>query len=564
MHKALELAIYYINTMFLLIMTLSLVTSVIILALYGITKTKAAETLGLTCSLVSVVWFIFVLILTNKNGFYSGNAANGDTLVECKPEQYLGLDTGTDTSSVSLEKISQLSEEQVNFVSFLSHKAKNLVPMQSGEWLENLTDLNLDGLSLLFLGLTVIITPIAILAAETRTEMISSLLAVKALLIGAFVTLDSISFYALFESTLIPMFFLIGATGSGHSIIRSSAARRFFLYTLGGSVLMLLALIGLYLDRGTTNWFSLVLCSDACEDASFSIAASQETFTGYKGPSLESLISFAFIFIAFAVKVPMIPVHLWLPEAHTIAPTPGSMILASLLLKLGGYGILRWLIPIYPEAFLYFQPFILTLSVISQIYASLSCLRQIDIKRIIAYSSIVHMNGCIFAIFSLSYLALKAAIFEMVSHGVISAALFFLIGCLYSRYKTRTLAYYRGLAMFMPLFSTFFFINILANSAVPLTSGFIGEFLMLAGTMTILPVLTFIISISMIANAAYNIWLFNRLCFGESSSYITKYKDLTYKEFSILAVLAGYTISLGVYPNSVLYFLDNGMHLPTL
>lgn len=310
---------------------------------------------------------------------------------------------------------------------------------------------------------------------------------------------------------------------------------------------MLLALIGLYLDRGTTNWFSLVLTNTR-----FDLA---EHFR--QTPNFSSLLEFAFIFIAFAVKVPMIPVHLWLPEAHTIAPTPGSMILASLLLKLGGYGILRWLIPIYPEAFLYFQPFILTLSVISQIYACLACLRQIDIKRIIAYSSIVHMNGCIFAIFSLSYLALKAAIFEMVSHGVISAGLFFLIGCLYSRYKTRTLAYYRGLAMFMPLFSTFFFINILANSAVPLTSGFVGEFLMLAGTMTVLPVLTFIISISMIANAAYNIWLFNRLCFGSSTPYILLFKDLTYKEFSILTVLACYTIILGVVPKSVLYFLDS-------
>ncbi|RYE22031.1 MAG: NADH-quinone oxidoreductase subunit M [Sphingobacteriaceae bacterium] len=467
-----------------------------------------------------------MLIITNKNGFGSAEAYN---LGLCEAPSQLGA-------------MSHLNVQ------------------------EKLTDLNLDGLSLLFLGLTVIITPIAILAAETRTEMISSLLAVEALLIGAFVTLDSISFYALFESTLIPMFFLIGATGSGSSLIRSSAATRFFLYTLGGSVLMLLALIGLYLDRGTTNWFSLVLSGMDTEmiaalplNDAHAALASNDTTAGVT-PSLESLLSFAFIFVAFAVKVPMIPVHLWLPEAHTIAPTPGSMILASLLLKLGGYGILRWLIPIFPEAFLYFQPFILTLSVISQIYACLSCLRQIDIKRIIAYSSIVHMNGCIFAIFSLSSLALKAAIFEMVSHGVISAALFFLIGCLYSRYKTRTLAYYRGLAMFMPLFSTFFFINILANSAVPLTSGFVGEFLMLAGTMTVLPVLTFIISISMIANAAYNIWLFNRLCFGESTSYITKFKDLTYKEFSILAVLAFYTIILGVYPKSVLYFLDTRMN----
>jgi len=538
-------------------MGIILTTSVVILGIYGITKSKTAETIGLATSLGALLWFMVLLVATNKGpGMAIYSEIGNDPKATFLPDQADQLSLFSLSSTPvyytdNLEPIPNTTNMASGVEAFSEATGYNVklpgVDL-SNSVLHFLADINLDGLSLVFLALTVIITPIAILAAETRTEMISSLLAVEALLMGAFVTLDSISFYALFESTLIPMFFLIGATGSGVSRIRSSAATRFFLYTLGGSVLMLLALIALYLDRGTTNWFSLVL---SCNNISYNESS---------GAEVGRLVSFLFIFIAFAVKVPMIPVHLWLPEAHTIAPTPGSMILASLLLKLGGYGILRWLIPIFPEAFLYFQPFILTLSVVSQIYACGSCLRQIDIKRIIAYSSIVHMNGCIFAIFSLSFLALKAAIFEMFSHGVISAALFFLIGVLYSRYKTRTLTYYRGLSMFMPLFSTFFFIFILANSAVPLTSGFVGEFLMLAGTMSVKPVLTFIISISMIANAAYNIWLFNRLCFGESTPYITLFKDLTYKEFSILAVLATYTILLGLCPNSVLYFLDTRHH----
>lgn len=521
-------------------MGLSLLVSLFIVAKYGITKSKAAETIGLITSIISLFLFVYVLIYNNNIYLSTSDAIPelpyGSKYYDKSPE------------FINLWSISQSFNNWEFPDSSLNTLATEPAILPNRSIFTNLFDISISGLSLVFIGLTVIIMPIAILAAETKTEMISSLLTVEALLIGAFVTVDFFSFYILFEIILIPMFFLIGATGSGSSSIRSSAATRFFLYTLAGSVLMLLALIGLYLTKGTTNWYSLVLSNNL----EYTNSDSVYSLSYY----LNNRIQFLFIFIAFAVKVPMIPVHLWLPEAHTIAPTPGSMILASLLLKLGGYGILKWLIPIYPESFIYFQPFILILSIISCCYCCATALRQIDIKRIIAYSSIVHMNGCIFAIFSLSNLAIKASIFEMFSHGIISTALFYIIGCLYSRYKTRTLAYYRGLANFMPYMSTFFFIFILANSAVPLTSGFVGEFLMLAATISVKPMYCFIISLSMIANAAYNIWLYNRLCFGQPSSYISKYKDLTYKEFSILAVLTSYTVILGVFPNSVLYFID--------
>jgi proton-translocating NADH-quinone oxidoreductase chain M len=539
-------------------MGLSLLVSLFIVAKYGITKSKTAETIGLITSIISLLLFSYVLIY-NNNIYLSHSGLNDAIYPFISNKPYYDKSP----EFINLWHISQPfnnwelpNQRELSGLSGISFDtnvtgALNEKPQIKSSYfptVTNLFDISISGLSLVFIGLTVIIMPIAILAAETKTEMISSLLTVEALLIGAFVTVDFFSFYILFEIILIPMFFLIGATGSGSSSIRSSAATRFFLYTLAGSVLMLLALIGLYLTKGTTNWYSLVLSNNL----EYTNSNNLYTTSFY----LNNRIQFIFIFIAFAVKVPMIPVHLWLPEAHTIAPTPGSMILASLLLKLGGYGILKWLIPIYPESFIYFQPFILILSIISSCYCCATALRQIDIKRIIAYSSIVHMNVCIFAIFSLSNLAIKASIFEMFSHGIISTALFYIIGCLYSRYKTRTLAYYRGMANFMPYMSTFFFIFILANSAVPLTSGFVGEFLMLAATISVKPMYCFIISLSMIANAAYNIWLYNRLCFGQPSSYISKYKDLTYKEFSILAILTSYTVILGVFPNSVLYFID--------
>jgi len=409
-----------------------------------------------------------------------------------------------------------------------------------------------DGLTIIFVCLTVIIIPISIVASEKKTEMIASLLVVEALLIGAFVTYDFITFYALFEAVLIPMFFLIGGKGSGISIFRINAAYRLFLYTLLGSVLMLLGLIILYLETGTLNWYLLVLKSLYSVEGSVSAGTAAGA-----GATPNGLWIFPLIFIAFAVKIPMIPVHLWLPEAHTIAPTPGSMILAALLLKLGGYGILRWLLPLFPGASLFYMPIVLVIATISTLYACLTCLRQIDVKRIVAYSSIVHMNICIFSIFTLSPLAIKGAIFEMFSHGIISTGMFFLIGVVYNRHDTRILKYFRGLVLQMPLFTTIMFIFILANSAVPLTCGFIGEFIMLSGSMGAVPLLTVILTISTVINAGYNIWLFNRMCFGGYSPYLHQSKDLTRKEFYVLAPLLFYIVFLGVCPNFIFMFIDN-------
>lgn len=518
--------------MLLGVMGLLIAASLTIFGKFGITKSAKAEVIALYASIVALIWSIFSITISFSP------QQNLNTILPIIPKS-------SDWNS------NQTAEKGSEFNYYLySDNSISEQPSYNQGILEADFYANFDGLTSVFVALTTIITPIAILASEKRTEMLSSLLLVEALLLGAFVTFDFVVFYALFESVLIPMFFLIGGTGSGATLFRTSAAYRLFIYTLAGSVLMLLSLIVLYLENGTLNWYHLVLKTVYSGwGASAPTSGQTSTFPLLSAIPSSGLILFPLIFVAFAVKVPMIPVHLWLPEAHTIAPTPGSMILAALLLKLGGYGILRWLMPIFPEATAYYSPVILVLAVISTTFASLTCLRQIDVKRIVAYSSIVHMNICIYSLFTLNPLAIKGAIFEMFSHGIISTGMFFLIGTVYNRHDTRVLKYFRGLALTMPIFATVFFIFILANSAVPLTCGFIGEFVMLSGSMASLPLLTLILTLSTIVNAAYNIWLFNRMCFGAYSPYLVKTKDLTRKEAFVLAPLVFYIFFLGLAPN---------------
>ena len=529
--------------MLLGIMGLLIAASLTIFGKFGITKSAKAEVIALYASIIALAWSIYSISISFSP------QQNLHTILPIVPkssdwncEPTFGIDDIDLTETAA----------QVGKAGPAEFMTDHLNLYLNTEYA------NFDGLTSVFVALTTIITPIAILASEKRTEMLSSLLLVEALLLGAFVTFDFVVFYALFESVLIPMFFLIGGTGSGATVFRTSAAYRLFIYTLAGSVLMLLSLITLYLETGTLNWYHLVLKTVYSTAEMTSPTYGQDLWSSGVVSSVAAapvapynygLILFPLIFVAFAVKVPMIPVHLWLPEAHTIAPTPGSMILAALLLKLGGYGILRWLMPIFPEGCAYYSPFILVIAVISTTFASLTCLRQIDVKRIVAYSSIVHMNICIYSLFTLNPLAIKGAIFEMFSHGIISTGMFFLIGTVYNRHDTRVLKYFRGLALTMPIFATVFFIFILANSAVPLTCGFIGEFVMLSGSMASLPLLTLILTLSTIVNAAYNIWLFNRMCFGGYSPYLVKTKDLSRRESFVLAPLVFYIFFLGVSPN---------------
>ena len=556
--------------MLLVVMTQLVVTGLYIFGRFGITKNTKAEALALYACIIPLIWSIFQIAVSFSP--QQGLNVMLPIIHRMKDWESTAMET-LSTHSISSgynnavdvglwNPAQAASNEALDTGIYESAKTfgDGILDTYSNIYL-NLEYANFDGLTSVFVSLTTIITPIAILASEKKTEMLSSLLLVEALLIGAFVTLDFVTFYALFESVLIPMFFLIGGTGSGATLFRTSAAYRLFLYTLGGSVLMLLSLIILYLETGTLNWYHLVLKSvyssgvgaitpEVCTSV-YATESGENAFSFNIG-----LILFPLIFVAFAVKVPMIPVHLWLPEAHTIAPTPGSMILAALLLKLGGYGLLRWLMPIFPDATVFYSPIILVLALISTTFACLTCLRQIDVKRIVAYSSIVHMNICIYSIFTLSPLAIKGAIFEMFSHGIISTGMFFLIGVVYNRHDTRVLKYFRGLALTMPIFATIFFIFILANSAVPLTCGFIGEFVMLSGSISASPILTVILTVSTIVNAAYNIWLFNRMCFGGYSPYLTKTKDLSRKEAYILAPLIFYIFLLGVCPNFVFMLID--------
>jgi len=549
--------------MLLVVMGLLILAGLYIFGQFGITKNAKAEVLALCASIAALIWSIFQIAISFSPmhnlyvmlpHIHKIKDWNFD-LNSVWPGGGLGIQTSKDLgdalgagSSITAELNLPLNEGSFLIWDKPEIKGEGMLDAYMNIYL-NSDYAAFDGLTSVFVALTTIITPIAILSSEKKTEMLSSLLLVEALLIGAFVTFDFVTFYALFESVLIPMFFLIGGTGSGATLFRTNAAYRLFLYTLGGSVLMLLSLIILYLETGTFNWYLLVL------KTVYSNESCNSLLSGWS----YDLLLFPFIFIAFAVKVPMIPVHLWLPEAHTIAPTPGSMILAALLLKLGGYGILRWLMPIFPDATIYYSPIILVLAVISTTYASLTCLRQIDVKRIVAYSSIVHMNICIYSLFTLSPLAIKGAIFEMFSHGIISTGMFFLIGVVYNRHDTRILKYFRGLALTMPIFTVTFFIFIIANSAVPLTCGFIGEFVMLSGSMAALPFLTVILTISTIINAAYNIWLFNRMCFGGYSPYLVKTKDLTRKEAYVLAPLVFFIFLLGVCPYYIFILIDGSI-----
>jgi len=395
----------------------------------------------------------------------------------------------------------------------------------------------IDGISILLVILTTFLIPICLLSSmkkiqQGERDFIRFFLLLEFFCIGAFTLLDLLFFYVFFEGVLIPMFIIIGVWGSRERKIR--AAYQLFIYTLLGSVFMLLAILLLYFEVGTTDYQVLLSSSSQWSE------------------KRQILLWLAF-FASFAVKVPMVPFHLWLPEAHVEAPTAGSVILAGILLKLGTYGFLRFSIPLLPTATIYFTPWITTLSVIGIMYASLTTLRQIDLKKIIAYSSVGHMSVVILGLYSLNIQGLEGSLLLMLGHGIVSGALFLMVGLLYDRTHTRNLKYYGGLTQLMPMYALLFLFFTLANMGLPGLSNFVGEFLIFTGIFQLNTLLTLLASTGIILGGAYSIWLANRLLFGQQSSLagfrsISVLMDLTLQEFLILLPFVFLVFWMGIYP----------------
>jgi NADH-quinone oxidoreductase subunit M len=390
-----------------------------------------------------------------------------------------------------------------------------------------------DGLSLPFVILTTFLMPITILASwrsvtvRVKEYMISFLL-LETLMIGVFCSLDLVLFYLFFEGGLIPMFIIIGVWGGPRRVY---ASFKFFLYTLLGSLLMLLAILAMYGQAGTTEIPALLK---------------------YHFPeSLQTWLWFAFL-ASFAVKLPMWPVHTWLPDAHVEAPTAGSVILAAILLKMGGYGFLRFLIPMFPQASVSYAPLMFTLGVMAILYTSLVAFAQRDMKKLIAYSSVAHMGFVTIGAFSGTEQGAQGAVFQMISHGIVSGALFLAVGIVYDRMHTREISAYGGLADRMPIYAFVFMVFTMANVGLPGTSGFIGEFLSLLGTFRANTVAAFFATFGIILSAVYALTLYRRIIFGKlEKPSLATITDMTPREIAIMAPLVILTLVLGIYPKPV-------------
>jgi NADH-quinone oxidoreductase subunit M len=394
--------------------------------------------------------------------------------------------------------------------------------------------MGVDGISLPFVILTTAVMPIAILASWTsiqtrvRSYMIAFLV-LETLMVGTFCALDLVLFYLFFEGGLIPMFLIIGVWGGPRRVY---ASFKFFLYTLLGSVLMLLAIMAMYWQAGTTDIPTLL----------------HHAFPR----TLQTWAWFAFL-ASFAVKMPMWPVHTWLPDAHVEAPTAGSVILAAILLKLGGYGLLRFSLPMFPQASVDFAPLIYALSVVAIIYTALVALVQEDMKKLIAYSSVAHMGFVTMGLFAMTAQGVAGGIFQMISHGIVSAALFLCVGVVYDRMHTREIASYGGLVYRMPIYAFAFMVFTLANVGLPGTSGFIGEFLTLLGTFRVNNWVATLATIGTILSACYALWLYRKVVFGKlEKPSLFNIMDIGWREMAILAPLVILTIVLGIYPKPVL------------
>ncbi len=395
--------------------------------------------------------------------------------------------------------------------------------------------LGVDGISMPFLVLTAFITIIVVIAGwkvitERVAQYMAAFLIIEGLMIGVFSALDSILFYIFWEATLIPMFLIVGIWGGDNRVY---AAIKFFLYTLLGSLLMLVAFIYLYNKAG----------------GSFSILDFHQTPLAMDA---QILIFFAF-FAAFAVKVPMFPVHTWLPDAHVQAPTGGSVVLAAIMLKMGAYGFLRFNMPITPDASRELDWFMILLSLIAIVYIALVALVQRDMKKLIAYSSISHMGFVTLGCFLFSAQGIEGGIIQMISHGFISGAMFLCVGVLYDRIHSREIADYGGVANTMPVFAAFFMLFAMANAGLPGTSGFVGEFLVILAAFAVNPWFAVLAATTLIFGAAYTLWMYKRVIFGDvANDKVAKLKDLESREVLFLSALAAAVIIMGVWPNPVL------------
>ena len=400
--------------------------------------------------------------------------------------------------------------------------------------------LGVDGISVLFILLTAFLTPLCIIASQASIkdrmlEYMVAFLILETLMIGVFCSLDLILFYLFFEAVLIPMYIIIGVWGGKNRVY---ASYKFFLYTLLGSVLMLAAIIWIYIYSGQQ-------LGEPTMD--ISVLINELKIPG----GVQTWLWLAF-FASFAVKMPMWPVHTWLPDAHVEAPTAGSVILAGILLKLGGYGLLRFSLPLFPEASVSFAPLVFAMSVIAIIYTSLVAYRQNDMKKLIAYSSVAHMGFVTMGIFAMNVQGIQGAIFQMLSHGLISGALFFCVGVIYDRMHTREISFYGGIVKYMPVYAVFFLFFTMANVGLPGTSGFVGEILTMIGAYKVNPWVAFGAAFGMILSAVYALYLYRAVVFGEVvNEKLEGISDMTKREVLVLAPLAIFTLILGVYPSLV-------------
>jgi NADH-quinone oxidoreductase subunit M len=398
--------------------------------------------------------------------------------------------------------------------------------------------MGVDGISVLFVLLSTVLTPICILASweaiqvKVREFMLSFLI-LETMMVGMFCATDFVVFYMFFEAVLIPMYLIIGVWGGPRRVY---AAVKFFLFTLTGSVLMLLALIAMWLHAGTTDISVLM-------DTRFPV-------------HMQTWLFFA-LFASFAVKVPMWPVHTWLPDAHVEAPTAGSVILAGVLLKMGAYGFLRFSVPMLPDAAQAYAPFIFTLSVIAVVYTSFVALAQEDMKKLIAYSSVAHMGIVTIGIFTFNEQGIQGALFQMLSHGIVSGALFLIVGVIYDRIHSRDIIRYGGLADRMPAYALVFMLFTMASIGLPGTAGFVGEFLVIIGAAEVNFWLALLGGLGMILGAAYMLYLYRRVIFGSiTRADLKNILDLSPREWAVFAPLIALTLWMGIYPSSFTGFFD--------